>query len=434
MAQRGKTQVQRKANYPTDDPEFRRWQQAVLVVLMAQVHEQGLTWEQAVARNVEGWVVTRGGQPYTIRLDEDALRATYDSASAMAAELPRGERQETAMASGGNLTAATRRSPDSVLARPRTEDELVATLRHYRHRVEDVQANTINTRPGYQRLLSERWAAEIARDFNGFLMRPILCARRQDGSLWCIDGQHRLRAFCFYLGRGEEFIEADVYEGLSYADETLLCESFVHAKPAGVLDYLRLKYERNDPDAVALVAAVRSVGLDVAFEKAGRGKVASAGALVAVYEAGGGEHLAETLNLLGDCFGDQPKVFVQPHVLGMHGFLVRYGEHQAYQRASLVEKAAKLGLGAVMQKQAVLVPTISGGNRATAFGKALQTIYNAGRRSNFLPEWQEGVLTQRQRERREAIGKLVGQEYGFVPAGRTNGRKVHLAVMEEDHA
>jgi len=452
----------------------RRLQHAVALKVHERLKETpGYTWELCLADNVSGWTVeyTNKGTGEVVReagvvLPERELRGTWNlveswekfreaaaDGAALAAEREEArERREATMQQetpgavpaepppptsydrARDLRVATSASPDTLLARPVSDETLIETMQRYRHGVTWVRAGDINTRPGYQRLLSERWAAEIARDFNGFLMRPVLCARRADGTLWCIDGQHRLRAFTFYLGREDEQIEVDIYENLTYGEETLLCESFVHSKPSGVLDYLRLKYEREDPDALALVQAVRAAGLDVAFDKAGKGRVASAGALVAVYEAGGGEHLSETLNLLTDCFGEQSRVYIQPQIMGVHGFLVRYGEHPAYSRKALVEKCQNLGLGAVQQKQAILLPTISGGNRATAFGKALQTIYNAGRRANFLPEWVEGVLTQRQRERREAINKLVGREFGFTPAGRANGRKKHLTIAEEDHA
>ena len=40
----------------------------------------------------------------------------------------------------------------------------------------------------------------------------------------------------------------------------------------------------------------------------------------------------------------------------MHAFLVRYGDHPAYHRASLVQKVETIGLGTIVQKAAVLMP------------------------------------------------------------------------------
>ena len=428
-----------------DDPEALRLREAVLRNMVPLIVERGLDWDGARRQNDAGWIVMRGDEPHQVHLTQDVLLTVFTAALAMAAEQTRP--RQVAGAKGNDLAAASRKSPESYLARPGTAlaDETPAPgrqagslpgeeLRHFPHHIEDVRAGDIRTRPGYQRLLSERWAAELARDFNSLLLRPIMVSRRADGSLWCIDGQHRLRCVCFYLGREDSTLEADVYEGLTYEQETILCESFVHAKPQGVLDYLRLKFERSDVDAVQLVQAVRAAGLDVAFDKAGRGRIASAGALVSIYEAAGQAHLSEVLTLLTDCFGDHPKVYVQPHLLGVHGFLVRYADDKAYTRAALVTKMEQAGLAGVQQKAAVLLPTTSSGNRATSFGKAMQTLYNSGRRANFLPEWQEGVLTQRQRERREEVAKVLQKRYGFTPGGRQNGRRKSTIPLEEDHS
>lgn len=301
------------------------------------------------------------------------------------------------------------------------------------HHTSWVPARQLEMGSPYQRLISDRWAAEIARDFTPFLLRQIMVSHREDGTYWVIDGQHRVRAITHYLGRGEEEVECDVYEGLTYEEETLLCEAFVHAKPMGILDYLRIKFERNDPDAVALMNAVHEAGLQVALtNQRVKGQVAAAGALVGVYESSDGPWLTEVLRLLIDCFGLGTGVFVQPHIMGMHGFLVRYAGHDNYQRADFVRKVGSLGLGAVAQRAAVLVPTINGGNRATAFGKAMQTIYNSGRRGRFLPEWQDGVLTEKQRERRNAVAATLNEQYGFKAAARGKGRAKHVGVLEED--
>src|SRR5581483_5377546 len=61
-------------------------------------------------------------------------------------------------------------------------------------KLEYVSKLQLQVDPTYQRSLNDPKRLRIAKDFNWAAFGVLLVARRNDGSLWVIDGQHRLMA------------------------------------------------------------------------------------------------------------------------------------------------------------------------------------------------------------------------------------------------
>lgn len=70
--------------------------------------------------------------------------------------------------------------------------------------------------PEYQRGRIDKWAKDIADNWNPLLFRPPLLARRTDGKLDIIDGQHTIEAVKL---RGHTTVPAMVRDGLEFAVE-----------------------------------------------------------------------------------------------------------------------------------------------------------------------------------------------------------------------
>jgi hypothetical protein len=68
----------------------------------------------------------------------------------------------------------------------------------------------------YQRGLSQQWVAELARIFDEDKCDPIVISLRKDGDLYCIEGQHRVRAA---MKAGVKELFARVLTGLTYEQE-----------------------------------------------------------------------------------------------------------------------------------------------------------------------------------------------------------------------
>jgi hypothetical protein len=81
---------------------------------------------------------------------------------------------------------------------------------------EVVDISSINIDDAYQRALRHELVNRIGRDFDIVKAGPILLSAREDGSLWCVDGQHRMMGA---LQAGETEIFAHVVHGLTQAQE-----------------------------------------------------------------------------------------------------------------------------------------------------------------------------------------------------------------------
>lgn len=89
--------------------------------------------------------------------------------------------------------------------------------------------------PRYQREQNERWANDLASDWNSHLFRPVTVVRRSDGKFDCIDGQHTVLAAEL---RGHTHIPAIVYA------------SMPESEAAGIFSDLNSK--RRKPEAYDL--------------------------------------------------------------------------------------------------------------------------------------------------------------------------------------
>lgn len=119
----------------------------------------------------------------------------------------------------------------------------------------------------YQRSLeastSQSLIRKIAQFWNWDLCQPLVVARREGGKLFVIDGQHRLAASV--MRRDIAQLPCVVLEYANAADEAA---SFVHLnqqrRPLTKLDLFKAAIASEDPEAVAIVAAIKAAGLSVA--------------------------------------------------------------------------------------------------------------------------------------------------------------------------
>lgn len=119
----------------------------------------------------------------------------------------------------------------------------------------------------YQRNLdtgpSQSLIRKIAMFWNWDLCQPLVVARRDDGRLFVIDGQHRLEAARL---RGDiAQLPAVVVQYASAADEAA---SFVHLnqqrRPLSKLDVFKAALASGDAETAAIVAALTENGLSIA--------------------------------------------------------------------------------------------------------------------------------------------------------------------------
>lgn len=166
----------------------------------------------------------------------------------------------------------------------------------------------------YQRSIesaeSKTLIRKIAQHWNWDLCLPLVVSRRRTDAgeaYFVIDGQHRLEAA--RLRRDIAQLPCMVKEYGNAADEAA---SFVHLnqqrRPLGTLDLFKAALASEDPEACAIMAAMREAGLSLAAHQNyiswKPGQLAIIGGIQRSWRREGAKVTAEALKLLGTAFPD----------------------------------------------------------------------------------------------------------------------------------
>lgn len=166
--------------------------------------------------------------------------------------------------------------------------------------------------PSYQRSIdggdSQALIRRIAMFWNWDLCQPLVVARRDDGGLFVIDGQHRLEAARL---RGDiAQLPAVVVQYANAADEAA---SFVHLnqqrRPLTKLDVFKAAVASGDEEACAIVSAMTEAGLSVAPHQNciswKPGMVANIGGIERAWRKYGAKVAATAMRLLAQSYSGQ---------------------------------------------------------------------------------------------------------------------------------
>lgn len=137
----------------------------------------------------------------------------------------------------------------------------------------------------YQRPLEEGRVQKIATAFDPDAVGYPLVSMREDASLWCIDGQHRIKAL---LARGIQYFDCEVWFGLSYQDEARMWRTRNQFKRPSALSYFNAALEAKDARTIEIVRIARKAGWAIADDRQGgngnwKTGIRAVGALQAAY-------------------------------------------------------------------------------------------------------------------------------------------------------
>jgi hypothetical protein len=175
-----------------------------------------------------------------------------------------------------------------------------------------VAPDQLHIDPTYQRTLdtdaSKTLIRRIAQYWDWALCLPLVIARRGDGQLYVIDGQHRLAAATL---RGDiAHMPAVVLAYPTIADEAA---NFVHInqqrRPLSKLDLFKAAVASGDSEATQIVDAVAQAGLSIAphgnFIAWKPGMISNVGGVEASWRQHGAEVTRIALRALGQGFSGQ---------------------------------------------------------------------------------------------------------------------------------
>lgn len=247
--------------------------------------------------------------------------------------------------------------------------------------------------PRYQRVYSDLFGRQIAREFDPDKFAPLLVSRRMDG-YYVIDGQHRLRAVRDVLGWADQNVPCDVFEGLTETQEIamFMAQTGRDRRQLGAADRIRAAYLAGSPGAVAMVEAVERAGVSVSWHShhARRGMLVAVAAAERIERDYGADVLERVVRRLGEAFDQAGEGYSTGNLAGMAAFMVRY--EQDVDWPNLIAKLRKMGHHGLYQK-AMNMAGLLGASAASAatVGRTLHAIYNASKTAHRLPEWVDNL-------------------------------------------
>lgn len=240
-----------------------------------------------------------------------------------------------------------------------------------------------------QRPLDARRANKIAADLNRDAIGMICVSARDDGTYSIIDGQHRAEALRIN-GLTSEAVACEVFEGLSLADEAAMFRLRNNTIKPQQIDKFRVRLVEGDPDALAVMAILRTHGWAL-LGQAGPagGRFFAVLSLERIYLA---DKLSKptaaerTIATVTAAWGHDADAADGRLVDGLGRVYLRYGA--AMDSGELIDRLRKFpgGAGSLIGKARGL-KDLMGGTTGTAFAEIFVELYNKNRRTKALPPW-----------------------------------------------
>lgn len=248
----------------------------------------------------------------------------------------------------------------------------------------------------YGRPLNQRKVNTMRRHFDPNALGTILLSFRSDDRYAILDGHHRKAAT---EQEGYTYMAARVYIDLDYQQEASLYNSFATVNRQSALDRFRARLEANDTEAMAIQAALKRVGMDIALNGPAVGRVQAVSELDRMYSEYGLEFVTQVILALHDGWGKESRAWITETLRGFSAFWLRYRNVIDQQRLmDIMRLTPPDRVISLARNHQSLVG--HGSSSFRYWGVALREIYNKGMRKNQLPEWQDIVLTDEERERR----------------------------------
>lgn len=239
---------------------------------------------------------------------------------------------------------------------------------------------------GYQHPLDESRVERYMRDFDPHLLEVITVNRRADGSLWIIDGQHRVEVLR-RLGKG--VVLAAIYSGLSREQEAdFYVRLNTERKSPNQWNRFGARAFHGEPRVAALIALASESGFRIGTADRSLQSIAAVNMLERVYGwADGPRLLRQTLSKVAEIWPTdvvaRDGVFIEGLALFAFNFdgsyLAREGNTIDWRRFDSV--LSKVKATEVARKCKELKIEAGFGMNATTYATAVREFYNG--KSNY---------------------------------------------------
>lgn len=252
-----------------------------------------------------------------------------------------------------------------------------------------VAIDSLLPHPKIQGTFSKGWAAEIAEEFDPdqFGELSIMPVPGPSTKYWVFDGQHRLAAAAVALGDGQQLPCRLYDQGLSLQEAAQFFLGLNNQKNKTPIDKWFQRINARHSKVLRIMELLGERDLRVVNTKA-NGVVRAVTALEYVYEQGGEEGLARTLDLLLGAYARDQEAFESNMIRGFWFFVKAYGSQVDYSHMErILEKTT--GPGRLLG-QARDIAKLTGISIMRAVAEHMRGIYNKKRTTRKLQPFSGG--------------------------------------------
>lgn len=250
-----------------------------------------------------------------------------------------------------------------------------------KERYEMIKCGDIKIDLTYQREPNMKRVSKIAKSWDGLLARECVVSRREDGSSYCIDGNHTRLAKMNVFGE-DATIKCKVLEGLNLSEEAeLFYKMNTNASKPSFNEMLKAKSESGDPEAFDYVACLEECGIKYTFKKSGEGIIGHSGMLRA-YRKYGRQNFTDGLELAKQIWDGDYEYYRADTFPALVAFVATY---KHFDRKGFVASLKRKTLDEILRHSRVYATSSAGSQLHKYVAMAYVDIYNKGRRQkNWL--------------------------------------------------
>src|SRR5262252_2955271 len=222
---------------------------------------------------------------------------------------------------------------------------------------------------GYARPLSEHRLRDLRRDWDPLAVSPLTLSRREDNTLWVIDGNHR-RVIPYEKQMMQ--LPAMIHTGLQRTQEADLYTKLGTVLGQTPWTRFQAKLVAQDAAALDIVTIAQRYGM-ILDGNAGvrKGYIQAVARVEWIYARGGAEALNWVLGFLTTAFGDERDAFGELQLEGTFGFYLRYSLEPKVQRDEVARMLGAGGINAWHDRADSIFGRVDAGRRSPTYGVAI---------------------------------------------------------------
>lgn len=248
-----------------------------------------------------------------------------------------------------------------------------------------VNADDLKVNPVAQREFRPAHARDILAKFDIDKFQVPHVNKRDDGTLYIMEGQHGTWAYRQWIGEGQK-IQVWLYEGLTEEEEAEFFLSLNDKKTVDAMAKFKVGVTAGRPEESDIDRIVRAAGCTV-NNSTDDNAISAVGALRTIYGRHGAETLARTLKVIRESF--TAGGYERPVLLGIAMVIARYS---TLDEPKLIRQLAAIrnGWKGLVQLTAMLRDQM-GATQPEAAAAAVVEFYNKGRGKKLPNWWREDI-------------------------------------------